>query len=76
MRELRLGELGMITAGRETGRVVEVVDDTSNTGGYLIFTYADTARSPEVFDAWVPSIVDVDLYFDESGWEVEWIAAP
>jgi hypothetical protein len=64
-----------VTAGSEIGRFVEVIDDTCQTGGYLIFTYADVDRSPEVFDAWVPSIVDVDLYFDDSGWEVEWFNA-
>ncbi len=74
MRDLRVSTLGKITAGREIGRVVEVVDDTSKSGGFLIFTYADVDRSPEVFDAWVESIVDVDLYFDESGWEVDWLS--
>ena len=29
-------------------------------------------RSPEVFDSWVETIIDVDPYFDGSGWEVEW----
>ncbi len=24
-------------------------------------------------DSWVESIVDVDLYFEESGWDVEWL---
>jgi hypothetical protein len=73
MRDLRVGVLGRIVAGEEVGRVVEVVDDSENTGGYLIMTYADTARSPEVFDTWVESIVDVESLFEESGWEVEWV---
>jgi hypothetical protein len=72
LRDLRLGTLGKITAGQEAGRVVEVIDDFENSGGFLIFTYADMDRSPEVFDSWVQTIIDVDLYFDESGWEVEW----
>jgi hypothetical protein len=73
MRDLRIGTLGRIAAGREAGRVVEVVDDSRNTGGWLIFTYADLHRSPEVFDAWVGSIVDVELYFDDNGWQIEWV---
>jgi hypothetical protein len=72
MRDLRIGSLGRITAGRELGRVVEVIDDIDNTGGFLIFTYADMNRSPEVFDSWVETIIEVDIYFDESGWEVDW----
>ncbi len=73
MRDLRVATLGRISAGDEVGRVVEVLDDGANTGGFLIFTYADLDRSPEVFDAWVESIVDVELYFDDRGWQVEWV---
>jgi hypothetical protein len=72
MRDLRLGTLGRIKAGQELGRIVEVIDDSENSGGFLIFTYADMDRAPEVFDSWVESIIDVDVYFDASGWEVEW----
>jgi hypothetical protein len=73
VRDLRLDTLGRITNGTEAGRVVEVVDDAENTGGFLIFTYADLNRSPEVFDSWVASIVDVELYFDDAGWEIDWV---
>lgn len=72
MNELPIGVLGEIVAGAEAGRFVEVVDDAENTGGFLIVTYADADRSPEVFDAWVESIVDVELYFEELGWSVRW----
>ncbi len=58
--------------GQEAGRIVEVIDDFKNSGGFLIFTYADVNRSPEVFDSWVETITDVDQYFDESGWKIEW----
>ena len=72
-RDLRVGTLGYIRAGDEAGRVVEVVDDWANTGGFLICTYTDVQRAPEAFDAWVESIVEVDLYFDDRCWEIEWI---
>jgi hypothetical protein len=75
MRKLPVDTIGNIVAGDELGRVVEVVDDSENTGGYLIFTYADLDRSPEVFDVWVESIVDAELYFDDHGWRVEWVEA-
>jgi hypothetical protein len=65
--------LGRITAGNERGRVVEVEDDSANTGGYLIFTYADPDRSPEAFDVWVEPFADIQKYLDESRWEVEWL---
>jgi hypothetical protein len=74
MSGIPLSTLGRITAGQETGRFVEVVDDNESTGGFLIYTYADDARSPEIFDAWVETIADVESYFEESGWQVAWTA--
>jgi hypothetical protein len=76
MRELPIGRLGRITAGDELGRVVEIVDDSDRTGGFLIFTYADFDRSPEVFDGWVETFAEVSSYFDESGWEIDWADSP
>jgi hypothetical protein len=73
MKEIRIGELGKILTGSEAGRFVEVVDDAENTGGFLIVTYADAERAPDVYDAWVGSVVDVELYFEDAGWEVQWL---
>ena len=75
MSDVRLGTLGRIVGGEEVGRVVEVLDDSPRTGGYLIFTYADVERSPDVFDSWQATLADVESYFEESHWEVEWIEA-
>jgi hypothetical protein len=74
MADVRIGVLGRILEGDQKGRIVEVIDDAANTGGWLIFTYADTNRSPEVFDNWVPTRADVDRFFDESGWQIEWLS--
>ncbi len=73
MRDLRVGVLGRIVAGDDAGRFVEVTDDTSSSGGFLILTFDNVDRSGNAYDSWVESIVDVDLYFAESGWEVEWL---
>jgi hypothetical protein len=73
MRDLRIGSLGLIVTGREEGRWVEVIDDHEDSGGYLVLTYSDSDRSPDVFDAWVESIIDVDRYFDECEWEIRWL---
>lgn len=74
MRDLRVGVLGRIVAGDDVGRYVEVLDDTSSSGGFLILTYDHSDRSGNAYDSWVESIVDADLYFEESGWDVEWLA--
>jgi hypothetical protein len=72
MEKVPIGQLGLIVAGPEEGRVIEVVDDSEATGGYLIFTYSDFDRSPEIFDVWVESYEDVLASFGETGWRVEW----
>jgi hypothetical protein len=71
--DIPLSTLGRITQGKEAGRVVEVLDDRHNTGGFLIFTYADEERSPEVFDCWVETHKDIDVFFQESDWKVNWL---
>jgi hypothetical protein len=73
MRDLRVGVLGRIVAGDDAGRFVEVTDDTSSSGGFLILTFDNVDRSGNAYDSWVESIVDVELYFADSGWEVEWL---
>jgi hypothetical protein len=71
--DIKLGTMGRILEGDEEGRFVEVQDDSDRTGGFLIFTYADAARSPEVFDGWVADLEGVERYFRESGWRVDWL---
>lgn len=74
MRDLRTGAVGRIIRGdTEVGRLVEVVDDSENTGGYLIVTRSDEKSRPETFDSWVESIVDVETYFDEVHWVIDWL---
>ena len=70
--DIPLKVVGLIRDGDEAGRYVEVIDDSARTGGYLIFTYADRSRSPGVFDAWVKTFQNVEQYFAESGWLVDW----
>lgn len=72
MRDLRIGVVGRLVAGDEAGRFVEVVDDADSSGGFLVQIYEHPDRSGVAYDSWVESIVDVDSYFDEMGWAVEW----
>lgn len=73
MRDLRIGVLGRIIVGEDLGRFVEVIDDTEISGGFLILTFDNVDRSGNAYDSWVPSAVDLELYFAECGWEVEWL---
>lgn len=74
MRDLCIGVAGRIVGGdAEIGRLVEVVDDSERTGGYLIVTRSDGKDTPETFDSWVELIVDVEIYFDEHSWQIAWL---
>lgn len=73
MRDLRLGTVGRIASGIDAGRFVEVLDDFESSGGFLILTYDNADRSGDAYDSWVESIIDVDLYFEEAGWDVLWL---
>lgn len=77
MRELRIATPGRIVSGVDAGRYVQILDDWANSGGFLILTHdGDGDRAAEGHDSWVESIVDVELYFDECGWVVEWDDGP
>lgn len=74
-RETRtpIGEVGHIVGASqavEVGMSIEVLDDRDgSTGGLYILTW----RGTEAYDGWVETIGDVDLYFDEAGYLVEWL---
>ena len=66
--------VGRIATGPDAGQFVLVRDDQERTGGFLIFksTAPDVFSEPEVFDAWVGQREDLDAFFAEAGWTVEW----
>lgn len=70
--QIRIGEIGRILAGEESGHYVKVLDDSKNTGGYLILT-APAADMRQGYDNWVESKDALALYFEESGWVIEWL---
>lgn len=72
MTDARIGVLGRIVEGDGRGRVVEVVDDADNAGGWLIFTYADVDRSDQDLDRWVAfRDEEFDSYFEQR--TIEWL---
>ena len=69
-----VGSVGVIRSARdqdEVGDFIEVVDDrTGPTGGFYVLTW----RGQHGFDAWVEGSADVDAYFTEAGYEVDWLS--
>ena len=69
--EIKVGEVGKIVAGQESGRYVKVIDDRANTGGFLILTAA-ASDMRDGFDSWVEDGEMLRRFFEEAGWIVEW----
>lgn len=69
--DIEIGTVGRIVEGDEAGSYVKVVDDASNTGGYLVLTSANPDMS-DAFDNWVEDRESLSRYFEESRWVVTW----
>lgn len=72
MVEILIGVVGKIISGEENGRFVKVVDDSENTGGFLILTADDIELSSRGYDNWVEDIEHLKCYFLENKWLIEW----
>ena len=58
--------------GEEKEPYVLVQDDGERTGGYLIFSCSTPSFDvAPVYDSWVLK-EDLEAYFAEDGWEIEW----
>jgi hypothetical protein len=75
MGKIPIGICGRILTSEHPNMRVRVQDDAKNTGGFLIYSWWDGSTGPNesgVFDDWVESEADLEQYFAESGWSVEW----
>jgi hypothetical protein len=68
---IRIGLVGRILRGDGLGGYIKIVDDTSNTGGFLILTSAELSMT-KGFDNWVENREALEHYFIESDWIVDW----
>ena len=66
-----IGKVGKIIAGEQQGHFVKIVDDSENTGGFLILICED-AELRVGHDNWVEDEASLRAYFEEAGWIVEW----
>ena len=63
---------GKIIEGESKGMFILVQDDTKRSGGFLILT----SKNPDLRDAhddWVQNRDQLDQFFRESSWKVEWL---
>ncbi len=71
MSTIQLNTVGLIKKGDDVGSFVKVLDDSENTGGYLILT-SEHKSFKDGYDGWVEDWKSLESYFEESGWLVEW----
>jgi hypothetical protein len=69
--EIKIGQIGKIVAGEELGNYIKVLDDTENSGGYLILTATDP-NFLDGFDNWVENKEAISQYFNEASWLIDW----
>lgn len=76
-QDIRIGVVGKIVQGKSKGLYLEILDDSENTGGYLLTTAVhrdrERARWGETWDDWVETRQDLEAVFEEVGWVVDWL---
>lgn len=72
MVDILIGVVGKIISGEEHGRFIKVIDDSENTGGFLILTADDIEFRSRGYDDWVEDREHLKRYFLGSQWLIEW----
>lgn len=73
--EIPIEVIGTILNSQHAGHQVRVTDDSENTGGFLIFEWWQNSDGPNAgnaFDSWVENQADLQEFFLETGWVVQW----
>ena len=74
IQPIEIGKTGKITSGDDTGHQIKIIDDSENTGGFLILSSKDFNDPNEpAFDDWVAGKNELEDYFEESNWVISWI---
>jgi len=73
--KILIDTIGTVLNSTESGHKVKVVDDSSNTGGFLIYEWwegSDGLNEQGAFDCWVQDQYALRSFFDEAEWIIEW----
>lgn len=74
MSDIRIGVKGQILAGEQAGWYVLVQPGPDSLiGAFFVLTANTVNFDEEVYDGWVKSREDLDGYFAEAGWTIEWL---
>jgi hypothetical protein len=69
-----LGAQGRVTNSDSPIMHVLVEHDAKDTGGYFIYKWppGTDASGPCTFDDWVETAEDLQEYFEDAAWNIEW----
>lgn len=73
MIKIELDKIGKILEGDDAGQYIRIEHDPDDTGGYYI--YQSTVKdfsSDETFDSWVENKNELEAFFSESNWVIDW----
>lgn len=72
MDKILIDVIGKITSGDEIGSYVKVIDDSENSGGFIILT-SSNINFENGYDNWVGDIDALQQYFKDSDWKINWM---
>ncbi|MEU8971564.1 barstar family protein [Streptomyces monashensis] len=74
--QLKIGEVGRITAGDEAGQFVKIEELPDSPPSYLILLAHDLEFTRGRGDHWVEDLPSLEQFFAEGKWIVEWLDRP
>jgi len=68
---IQINKIGYILNGDDKGSYIQILDDSLNTGGYLILI-SSKATFEDNYDDWVEDYSSLEDYFIESNWKIKY----
>lgn len=68
---VKINIIGKILQGDDKGSFIKILDDSKDTGGYLVLL-SEQKTFETSFDDWLEDMSALKKYFQESKWVIAW----